>query len=101
MSSDAQSVVVWLALWAVITDAEAVFLHVMAYENGDVCMAEANAFVQYTMVLEYYALAVQYYVICTRFCHLMGQQVVCSMAKIGLVRSQQIVLGQHRAIAAR
>ena len=98
-----QSVVVWLALWAVITDAEAVFLHVMAYETGDVCMAEASAFVQYTKVLEYYvvALAVQYHVVCTRFCHPMGQQVVCSMARIGLVRSQQIALGQHRAIAAR
>lgn len=48
MSSDAQNVVVWLALWAVIADAKAVFLCVMADQNGDVCMAEASAFVCYS-----------------------------------------------------
>lgn len=49
----AQSVVVWLALWAAITDAKAVFLHVMAHMNGDVCMDEASAFVYCTEVLEF------------------------------------------------
>ncbi len=63
MSSNAPSVVVWLAHWAVITDAEAEFLHVIAYENGDVRVAEVSAFVYVV------ALAVQCHVVCTTFCH--------------------------------
>lgn len=50
MSSDAQTTHV-VAFWAVITDAKAVFLCVMADQNVDVCTAEASAFVCYSFSL--------------------------------------------------
>lgn len=50
MSSDAQTTHV-VAFWAVITDAKAVFLCVMADQYVHVCTAEASAFVCYSFSL--------------------------------------------------